>query len=85
MRDPLPPQAQPTLLGPRHTLQDCPTSLQMCPEHPYVGHPQGKRPSISRTMTPEGTNLASHTSSSQAAAGPSARCPDCPTMSFPWE
>lgn len=57
-----------------------------CPQSiPFLGHPQGKCPSISRSMTPEGIGLASHTSSPEAAGGPGARCPVCPTLSFPWE
>lgn len=48
--------------------------------------PMSECPSVSRTMTHQrGPSGVSHTSSPKAAAGPGARCPDGPTMSFPWE
>lgn len=77
-------QTKPAQLGPGHTLQDCPASQHMSPEHPCVGHFQGKCPSISQSMTPEGINLVIHTSTPKASAGPGTRCPKCPTMSFSW-
>lgn len=60
---------QPPLLGPRHTLQDRPTSPLMSQERPFVGFPRSQCPSISRTRTAEGTILARHTSCPEAAAG----------------
>lgn len=41
----------------------------MSPERPFVGFPQSKCPSISRTRTAEGTILAGRTSCPEAAAG----------------
>lgn len=48
------------------------------------GPPPGRCPSISRTVAPEGTSLASHTASPAAAAGPTP-VSWCPTGSFPGE
>lgn len=78
---PLP--AQPPPLGPRHILQHCPTSPLMSPERPFVGFPQSKCPSISRTRTAEGTILAGRTSCPEAAAGQAPGVLTVPRRHFP--